>query len=228
MFNNKEKIKSVLDDYVDIDNNYKKIKHRIYRKQNKKQFIRKLSVVVPVIILLVSASLIIKNSKMLNLSEEKPSNNNLSKDNIIINEVKNTSDNSMHYHYESKDYNLIDNIMIYKHLKEVKSLEVVIQKILYNEKKEKIYFGGFKSIEDNSKFIYLYITPKKNNNFIHEAIFENTQSSLIDNKKVYIVDNEGIIFIKFVKNDETYVIQTNITDSSVYIDLVKEIIKYRK
>lgn len=228
MFNNKEKIKSILDDYVDIDNNYKKIKHRIYRKQNKKQFIRKLSVVVPVIILLVSASLIIKNSKMLNLSEEKPSNNNLSKDNIIINEVKNTSDNSMHYHYESKDYNLIDNIMIYKHLKEVKSLEVVIQKILYNEKKEKIYFGGFKSIEDNSKFIYLYITPKKNNNFIHEAIFENTQSSLIDNKKVYIVDNEGIIFIKFVKNDETYVIQTNITDSSVYIDLVKEIIKYRK
>ena len=228
MFNNKEKIKSILDDYVDIDNNYKKIKHRIYRKQNKKQFIRKLSVVVPVIILLVSTSLIIKNSKMLNLSEEKPSNNNLSKDNIIINEVKNTSDNSMHYHYESKDYNLIDNIMIYKHLKEVKSLEVVIQKILYNEKKERIYFGGFKSIEDNSKFIYLYITPKKNNNFIHEAIFENTQSSLIDNKKVYIVDNEGIIFIKFVKNDETYVIQTNITDSSVYIDLVKEIIKYRK
>ena len=228
MFNNKEKIKSILDDYVDIDNNYKKIKHRIYRKQNKKQFIRKLSVVVPVIILLVSASLIIKNSKMLNLSEEKPSNNNLSKDNIIINEVKNTSDNSMHYHYESKDYNLIDNIMIYKHLKEVKSLEVVIQKILYNEKKEKIYFGGFKSIENNSKFIYLYITPKKNNNFIHEAIFENTQSSLIDNKKVYIVDNEGVIFIKFVKNDETYVIQTNITDSSVYIDLVKEIIKYRK
>lgn len=228
MFNNKEKIKSILDDYVDIDNNYKKIKHRIYRKQNKKQFIRKLSVVVPVIILLVSVSLIIKNSKMLNLSEEKPSNNNLSKDSIIINEVKNTSDNSMYYHYESKDYNLIDNIMIYKHLKEVESLEVVIQKILYNEKKEKIYFGGFKSIEDNSKFIYLYITPKKNNNFIHEAIFENTQSSLIDNKKVYIVDNEGIIFIKFVKNDETYVIQTNITDSSVYIDLVKEIIKYRK
>ena len=54
MFNNKEKIKSILDDYIDIDNNYKKIKHQIYRKQNKKQFIRKLSVVVPVIILLIS------------------------------------------------------------------------------------------------------------------------------------------------------------------------------
>ena len=37
MFNNKEKIKSILDDYVDIDNNYKQIKYQIYRKQNKKK-----------------------------------------------------------------------------------------------------------------------------------------------------------------------------------------------
>lgn len=228
MFNNKEKIKSILDDYVDIDNNYKQIKYQIYRKQNKKKIIRKLSIVVPIIILLSSASFIIKNNGMLNFLHKKSSDNNLSKDSIIINEMRNIGDNSMYYHYESKDYNLINNIPIYKYLKEVETLEVVIQKILYNEKKESIYFGGFKSIEDHSKFIYLYITPKNNNSFIHNAVFKNAQNSIINNKKVYIVDNEGIIFIKFIKNEEIYVIQTNITDSSIYIELVKKIIKYQK
>lgn len=228
MSNNKEKIKTILNEYVDIDNNYKKIKHQIYTKQNNKQFIRRLSIVVPVILFLISVGIIIGNNKIFNLSGEKTIDNGTLKDNIIINKVENIDDNSMYYNYESTDSNLIDNILIYKYLEEKESFEIIIQKTLYNKKQEKIYFGGYKYTEDDSKFVYLYITPNKNNNFLYENVFENTQNSLINNHKVYIVDNQGIIFIKVVKNKEIYVIQTNITNDSIYIELVKELIDYQE
>lgn len=227
MSSNREKIKSILDDYIDCDNNYKKIKIQIYRKQNRKKFIRKFSVAVSVILFLVSVSFIIGNNKMFNQVNEKKGTNDIPSDNIVINELESVVFDSMFYHFDSTEYNLIDNVKIYKYLEEKDSLKIIIQQIIYNDRHEETYFGGFKYIGDSNEFIYLYITSDKNENFIFKHIFDNTDSSLIDNYKAYIVNCDGIIFIKFIKNDEIYILQTNITDSSVYIDIVKDLIKYQ-
>lgn len=77
---------------------------------------------------------------------------------------------------------------------------------------------------DDSKFLYLYVS--NNNIHIYEQLFVNCRKSLIDSNTVYIVNSDGIIFVKFVTKDKAYVIQTNINDTSVYVNFVRRIIKY--
>ena len=57
---------------------------------------------------------------------------------------------------------------------------------------------------------------------------DNYTTDLEDDYATVVFAEISPRIIKFIKNEEIYVIQTNITDSSIYIELVKKIIKYQK
>lgn len=224
MHKNKEKIKLILSDYVDIDNNYEKIKRRISIYDKKRLFVGRLSVLIPVILLLIFICFGLASNRDSGLVDKK-NRFDEKKDTIVINDVANADDSSMYYNnYMSTDFNLIDNFWVFKEINDSELFEIVFQNLLYNEESEKIYFGGFRYLIDDSKFLYLYVS--NNNIHIYEQLFVNCRKSLIDSNTVYIVNSDGIIFVKFVTKDKAYVIQTNINDTSVYVNFVRRIIKY--
>lgn len=125
MHKNKGKIKLILSDYVDIDNNYEKIKRQISIYDKKGLFVGRLSVLIPVILLLIFICFGLASNRDSGLVDKK-NRVDEKKDTIVINGVANADDSSMYYNnYMSTDFNLIDNFWVFKEINDSELFEIV-------------------------------------------------------------------------------------------------------
>lgn len=212
MLDNKKQIKLILSDYIDTSDNYEQIKKRIHRKVQAKKYIKRSLAVSFLFLLVITIFLSFRTNFKMSHSKE---------DNIVINKVETSDNSSMIHSYKQENYNLIDEFFIFRYFNDLDIFKIEKQQVLYDDF-NKIYLGSYSYISDSEKFLHLYLA----NVSIFEYLFQDCKLSTIDNNDLYIVNYEGIIFIKLIDTNQKIYIQTNITDTKVIVDIVKFTTKY--
>lgn len=220
MSNDKETIKVILDSYINISDNYKKIKEKISQSKQQKIYVRRAFVATCVFFITFT---IILNINKYAFKNSKTNYKVIKKDKIVINNIEIKDNNSMIHGYKSKSANISAKYPLYSYLDSLADYKLNRQEIFYNDNSI-IYFGSYSYSNNYDKFLNLYISD----NSLFESFFKNTKASTINNRNLYIINYDGIVFIKFLNVKETIVIQTNINDKLTYVDIAKHIIKYRK
>lgn len=221
MAHNKETIKVILDKYINIDDNYKKIMEKISRSNKQKICVKRVFMVTCVFFITFA---LILNINKYSFKNYKANQKVVKKDNIVINNIEIKDNNSMIHGYKSKSANISEKYPLYSYLDSLADFKLNRQEIFYNDNST-IYFGSYSYSNNPDKFLNLYISD----NSLFESFFKNSKISTINNNNnLYVINYDGIIFIKFLNVKETIVIQTNINDKLTYVDIAKHIIKYQK
>lgn len=219
MSNERETIKVILDKYININDNYKKIKEKISKSNKQKIYIKRAFMATCVFFIFFTLILNINKFSFINYNSN---HRVLKKDNIVINNIELKDNNSMIHGYNSRSANISDKYPLYRYLDNLADFKLSRQEIFYNDNSI-IYFGSYLYSKDQDKYVNLYISD----NSLFQSFFKNSKISTINNNNLYIINYDGIIFIKFLNLKETIVIQTNITDKSIFIDIANHIIKYQ-
>lgn len=219
MSHNKETIKVILDKHINIDDNYKKIMEKISRSNKQKICVKRFFMATCVFFIIFA---LILNINKYSFKNYKANQKVVKKDNIVINNIEIKDNNSMIHGYKSKSANISAKYSLYSYLDSLADYKLNRQEIFYNDNSI-IYFGSYSYSNNYDKFLNLYISD----NSLFESFFKNTKASTINNRNLYIINYDGIIFMKILNNKDTIVIQTNITKRSAFIDVANHIIKYQ-
>ncbi len=220
MPSNKQQIKSILEQYVDIDGNYKQIRKRMDRSNQRKKYLKRTLAVSCLFLLVITIFLSLHTNSINNLNSN-PIDEPSKRDNIMINKIEIQDDSSTIRSYKSKYDNLMDKFSIFRYFDDLEIFEIQKEQVLYDDSNE-IYLGSYSYTDDSTKFLHLYLS----NISLFDSLFQECKLSTIDNSNLYIVDYDGVIFIKFINTNQKIILQTNITDKQTIMDIAKIVIQY--